>query len=266
MAIASSKLVKAAILIGIVASLTSGCSRTQSRSDRPSGLLLIAAAASLQPALTEINSLHKRSGTAWQVNYNFGASGALQRQIEQGAPIDVFISAAPQQMQALQQQQLLLPTTQTNLVTNRLVLITPQHPAHKLTNLRQLIEPEIQRIAIGEPRSVPVGTYATEAFTSLGILPQLTAKFVFGNNVRAVRSSVETGDADAGIVYSSDAIAATKVVIAANIPARLHSPIVYPIAIIKSSKNPAAAREYLNFLQTQPVQLVFKKYGFGIAN
>lgn len=266
MAIASSKLVKAAILIGLVASLTIGCSRTQSRSvDRPSGLL-IAAAASLQPALTEITALAKRSGTVWQVNYNFGASGALQNQIEQGAPIDVFISAAPQQMTALQRQQLLLPTTQKNLLTNRLVLITPQYTAHKLTDLRQLLKPEIQRIAIGEPRSVPVGTYATEAFTSLGILPQLTAKLVFGNNVRAVLASVETGDADAGIVYSSDAIAAKKVVVAANVPARLHSPIVYPIAIIKSSKNPAAAREYLNFLQTQPIQLVFKKYGFGIAN
>ncbi len=266
MAIASSKLVKAAILIGIAASLTIGCSRSQSRSvDRPSGLL-IAAAASLQPALTEINALQQRSGTAGQVSYNFGASGALQRQIEQGAPIDVFISAAPKQMAALQRQQLLLPTTQKNLLTNRLVLITPQHTAYKLTDLRQLLQPEIQRIAIGEPRSVPVGTYATEALSSLRILPQLTAKFVFGNNVRAVLSSVETGDADAGIVYSSDAITADRVIVAANVPSRLHSPIVYPIAIIKSSRNPAAAREYVHFLQTQPVQLVFKKYGFGIAN
>ena len=227
--------------------------------------LLIAAAASLQPALQEIQSLHARSSTNPQVKYNFGSSGALQQQIEQGAPIDLFISASSKQMKALQQQNLLVPNTQKNLLTNRLVLITPKTSTRKLTDFRQLVQPEIQRIAIGEPRSVPVGQYAIETFANLGILERVKSKFVLANNVRAVLASVETGDADAGIVYISDAKTSDRVVISAIANAKLHAPVIYPIAILKSSKSIEAAKKYVEFIQTKPVQEVFKKYGFGIA-
>jgi molybdate transport system substrate-binding protein len=227
--------------------------------------LLVAAATSLQSALQEINPLYARSIATSQVKYDFGSSGTLQQQIERGAPIDIFISAASAQMQALQQQNLLVPNTQTNLLTNQLVLIIPKTSAQKLTDFRQLTQSKIQRIAIGEPRSVPAGKYATEVFTNLGILDRLQSKLVLTNNVRAVLASVETGDADAGIVYISDAQSSNKVAIAAIAEPQLHSPIIYPIAILKSSKSIAAAKKYLEFLHTKPVQSVFKKYGFGIA-
>ncbi len=268
MAIGMKKFVKATLLscLAIVA-LTVAVAFTQSPSSDSSrsSTLLVAAAASLQPALQEIDSLFTKSITSPQVKYNFGSSGGLQQQIEQGAPIDIFISAASKQMKALQQQNLLVPKTQTNLLTNQLVLITPKTATQKLTDFRQLGQPAIQRIAIGEPRSVPAGQYATETLTNLGILDRVKAKFVLANNVRAVLAAVETGDADAGIVYISDVRSSNKVVIAAIANEKLHSPIVYPIAILKSSKSIAAAKQYLEFLHTKQVQAVFKKYGFGIA-
>jgi molybdate transport system substrate-binding protein len=239
----------------IVTILAIGCTPSTE-----SPTLLVAAAASLQPALQEIKSISNS-----QVNYNFGSSGALQQQIEQGAPIDIFISAANKQMQALQQQSLLVPNTQKNLLTNQLVLITPKTSTQKLTDFRQLTRDEIKRIAIGEPRSVPAGQYATETFTSLGILDRVKSKLVLTNNVRSVLASVETGDADAGIIYISDARNSNKVTIAAIADPKLHFPIIYSIAIIKSSKSLDSAKKYLEFLQTKPVQEVFKKYGFGIA-
>jgi molybdate transport system substrate-binding protein len=227
--------------------------------------LLVAAAASLQPALQEITTLADRSIANVRVKYNFGSSGALQQQIAQGAPIDIFISAANRQMQALQQQNLLVLNTHKNLLTNQLVLIVPKTSALKLTDFRQLTQVRIQRIAIGEPRSVPAGQYATETFTRLEIVDRLRSKLILANNVRAVLASVETGNADAGVVYISDVRSSDRVTIAAIADPQLHSPIIYPMAIIRSSKSIDAAKKYLEFLQTQPVRAVFKKYGFGIA-
>jgi molybdate transport system substrate-binding protein len=228
-----------------------------------SSTLLIAAAASLQEALEEITPLYQ--GENHRADYNFGASGALQRQIEQGAPADVFISAASKQMNELQQKNLLVAGTRQNLLTNRLVLVTPKNAGTKLTDFRQLVKPEIQRISIGEPRSVPAGQYATEVLKSLGVLEQVQPKFVLGSSVKSVLASVESGDADAGIVYMTDARSSTKVVISAIADESLHSPIVYPIAILKSSQAIEASQKYLQFLQSPSSQAVFEKHGFGIA-
>jgi molybdate transport system substrate-binding protein len=218
--------------------------------------LLIAAAASLQEALEEIKPLYQGEYCA---NYNFGASGALQRQIEQGAPADVFISAASKQMNELQQKDLLVAGTRQNLLTNRLVLVTPK------TDFRQLVKPEIQRISIGEPRSVPAGQYATEVLKNLGVLEQVQSKFVLGSSVKSVLASVESGDADAGIVYMTDARSSSKVLISAIAAESLHSPIVYPVAILKSSQAIEASQQYLKLLQSPVSHAVFEKYGFGIA-
>jgi molybdate transport system substrate-binding protein len=266
--IVSQKYLKA-VLLSFVMTAAIIVSATFGQSPHPASsqpqVLLVSAAASMQKALQELTPLYERSGTNLKVNYNFGSSGALQQQIEQGAPIDIFISAASKQMQMLQQKNLLVPKTQKNLLTNRLVLVTPTTATLKLTDFSQLVKPEIQRIAIGEPRSVPVGQYATEVFKNLGILDRVKSKLVLGNNVRAVLAAVETGGADAGIIYVSDAQSSDKVVISAIADRKLHAPIIYPIAILKSSKSLELAKKYVDFLQTKPAQLVFKKYGFGIA-
>ncbi len=135
-----------------------------------------------------------------------------------------------------------------------------------LTSFKQLTDPAIKRISIGEPRTVPAGQYATEVFKNLGILEQIKSKFVLGNNVRSVLTTVETGDVDAGIVYITDAKSSDKVKIAAIADEKLHSPIHYPIAVLKSSKSLAGARQYAEFLSSKAARAVFKNMGLGFPN
>jgi molybdate transport system substrate-binding protein len=231
----------------------------------PTSTLLIAAAASLQKPLQEITPLHSQANPSQTINYNFAASGALQQQIEQGAPADVFISAATKQMKALQEKGLLASGITKDLLTNQLVLITPKQTLVALTDFQQLVKPEVKRISIGEPRSVPVGQYATEVLQNIGILDQVQSKFVLGSNVKSVMTAVETGDVDAGIVYATDAQGSDKVTVAATAEEKQHSPIRYPIAVLKSSKSIEASKRYVEFLQSDTAKAVFKKYGFGIV-
>ena len=231
----------------------------------PASTILVAAAISLQKALQEITPIYTSANPSQTVNYNFAASGILARQIEQGAPVDVFIAAADKQMNDLQQQGLLVAGTQKFLLTNQLVLIVPKQSSVSVTNFRQLIKPEVKRISIGEPRSVPAGLYAAEVLKNLGIWEQVKSKFVLGNNVKSVLTTVETGNVDAGIVYLTDAKSSERSEIVATADKKLHSPIRYPVAVIKSSKSPDGARQYLEFLQSKAATTIFKKYGFGIA-
>lgn len=226
--------------------------------------LLVSAAASLKESLEEIAPLYLQTHENISIKYNFGASGALQQQIENGAPVDVFVSAAQKQMDALQSKGLLLTDTRRNILSNGLVLIVPKNSSG-ITNFRQLTSSNVKRIAIGEPRSVPVGQYAEEVLKNLGILSQVRAKFVLANNVRQVLTAVESGNADAGVVYTTDARTSKQVKVVATAPENLHSPIVYPVAVLKNSKNISAAREYVQFLSSNPAKSIFKKYGFGIA-
>jgi molybdate transport system substrate-binding protein len=167
-------------------------------------------------------------------------------------------------MDALQQANLLIDDTRRNLLTNRLVLITPKN-GFVLSDFKQLTEARIKKIAIGEPKSVPVGQYAQEMLSKLGLWQQFLPKLVLGNNVRQVLTFVESGNADAGIVYATDAKASPKVAVGATAAANLHSPIVYPLAVIKSSRNPAAAKAFVEFLAGEGAKVVFQKYGFGLV-
>jgi molybdate transport system substrate-binding protein len=233
--------------------------------DAQTSTLLVAAAASLQKALEEVTPLYAQTNPNQTINYNFAASGALQQQIEQGAPVDVFISAAAKQMKALQAKGFLVSATQKNLLTNQLVLIIPKQTSVPLTDFKQLIQPEVKRISVGEPRSVPVGQYAIEVMNNLEILEQVQSKFVLGNNVKSVLTAVETGDVDAGIVYITDAKGSDKVTIVATADEKFHAPIVYPVAVLKASKSLDESKRYVEFLKSSSAKAVFEKYGFGIA-
>jgi molybdate transport system substrate-binding protein len=230
-----------------------------------SSTLLIAAAASLQDALQELDPLFESANQGITLNYNFAASGTLQQQIDRGAPVDLFISAAQKQMDALQEKKLIVTDTRRNLLTNSLVLVVPSNSSLGLTGFRQLTNSNVKKISLGEPRSLPAGQYTEEIFKNLGILEQLQPKFVFGNSVRNVLGTVESGNADAGVVYTTDAKISDKVKQVATAPSNLHSSIVYPMAIIAASKNQQAARTYTQFLSSQQAQEIFKKYGFGFA-
>jgi molybdate transport system substrate-binding protein len=248
------------IIIFLTVILTVRC-----RPSPSSTSLLIAAAASLQPALAEIDPQFKAVNPNITVNYTFAASGALQQQIQQGALIDLFISAATQPIDALQNANLLLPNSCRNLLTNQLVIVVPRQSQRNLTDLKQLSDPTIQKISLGEPKTVPAGQYAAEALNKLGLWQPLQSKLVYGNSVRNVLGTVESGNADAGIVYSTDANHSNQVKSVITIPSHLHAPIVYAIATIRHSKHPQATQIYSQFLSSQPAQVTFKKYGFGIA-
>lgn len=223
--------------------------------------LLVSAAASMKDALEEIKPVYQQSKPNANISYNFGASGALQQQIEQGAPVDIFISAAKKQMDALEEKGLLVAGTRANLANNRLVLIVP-NDVIGITSFYNLTDTKISKIAIGEPRSVPAGQYAEQVLKKLGIFEKVKPKFIFVNNVRQVLAAVESGNAQAGLVYATDATISNKVKVVIAADDKYHSPIVYPMAVLKSSKNVDAAKEFVQFLSSSQAKIVLKKYGF----
>jgi molybdate transport system substrate-binding protein len=250
---------------------TVGLSRFLGLQAQPSQTLLISAAASLQNALAKVDPFFMQRYPNVKLKYNFGSSGALQQQIEQGAPVDIFISAGKKQVDAIQRKGLLLNNTRRNLLTNRLVLIVPKNSTLGITTFRQLSQPRVRKIAVGEPRSVPVGQYTEELFKNLGILNALKPKFVLGNNVRNVLAAVESGNVDAGVVYATDAqvlnqTRSNQVRQVATAPSRLHSPIVYPVAVLKASQNSQVAQAYVQFLASAKAKAIFVDAGFGIAS
>jgi molybdate transport system substrate-binding protein len=224
--------------------------------------LTVSAAASLKEALGEITPLYSKAKSNVAIRNNFGSSGNLQQQIINGAPVDVFISAASKQMDELQKKDLIIADTRRDLLSNRLVLIVPADKGDA-KELKDLTNASIERIAIGDPRSVPVGQYAEQALTKLELWQDVQSKFVLGNNVRQVLQFVESGNAQAGIVYATDAKTSTKVKVVQVIDAKLHQPIVYPIAVIQKSTNQPSAKSYLEFLSSEPAKTIFEKYGFS---
>jgi len=230
--------------------------------------LTVSAAASLKDSLTEITQIYSQANiqanAKISIRNNFASSGALQQQIENGAPVDIFFAAAGKQIDALEKKNLILANTRRNLLSNRLVLIMPTSTnVDGLTSLENLTNLDIQRIAIGDPRSVPVGQYSEQALKKSGVWEQIQSKLVLGNNVRQVLQFVESGNAQAGIVYATDAKNSTKVKIVQTINAKLHEPILYPIAVLQKSENQATAKAYLQFLSGNTAKLIFEKYGFS---
>lgn len=230
-----------------------------------SAALTVSAAASLKNAMEQVQPLYNQQKSNVKLTYNFGSSGALQRQIEQGAGADVFISAATKQMDALEKKDLLLEGTRKNLLRNQLVLIVPQNSTG-VTDFKDLTKPTVKKIALGEPKSVPAGEYAQQVLTNLKILDQVKSKAVYAKDVRQALNYVETGNTDAGIVYLSDAKSSLKVKIVATAANNTHSPIVYPVAVIKSSKNADAASYFVQFLSGNQAKAVFEKQGFALAS
>jgi molybdate transport system substrate-binding protein len=227
--------------------------------------LTISAAISLKDALDEAKRLYAADNPKVTIAVNYGASGTLQIQIEQGAPVDIFFSAAPKQMDALGAKGLLLEGTRKDLLRNEVVLIVPKDSTLRIASFQDLTRPDVKRVALGEPETVPAGQYAKEVLTSLGLYNAVNAKAVMAKDVRQVLTYVETGNVDAGIVYSTDAQSSSKVKVVAKASEKSHDPVIYPIAVIKGSKNPSAARQFIDFLSSPRGRAVFQKYGFAPA-
>jgi len=227
--------------------------------------LNISAAASVTDALNEVNTAYMDANPNITIVTNYAASGTLQTQIEQGATCDVFISAAAKQMNNLENGGLILSDTRKNILKNSIVLIINKNSALDIDSFEDLLLEAVGLIAVGDPSFVPAGTYAYQLFELLEITDDLEGKLMQGSTVRDVLAYVETGNVDAGIVYSTDAAITDGVKIVATAPDEINSKIVYPAAIIKASENVDAASDYMAFLSGSGAMAVFEKYGFSAA-
>ena len=223
----------------------------------------VSAAISMKGALDEMGRVFERDHPEVQIAFNYGGSGTLQHQIEQGAPVDIFVSAAAKQMDALAAEGLIAADTRRNIAANTLVLIVPRSPPDGVKNIAGLARPGVKAIALGEPATVPAGAYARETLDHLGIFGAIREKIVYAKDVRQVLTYVETGNADAGFVYATDARISTKVRVAEVAPADSHDPIVYPAAVLKDSKHARAARAFLDYIAGPQGRAAFAKYGFS---
>jgi molybdate transport system substrate-binding protein len=244
-----------------------GCAGRQAAPPAPQApapvSLTVSAAASLTDVLNELIAIYREKNPSVKISTNYAGSGALQRQIEEGAPADLFISAAPRHMDALQDRGLLLENTRVDLLGNSLVLVA-REGIQGVNSFEELAADTVRKIALGEPESVPAGRYAKETLTYLGLWDRLKPKFVFAKDVRQVLTWVEGGDADAGLVYLTDAKTSPGVSVIAAAPSGSHKPILYPAAVIKNSAVADAAKDFLAFLSGTEAGAVFARYGFTV--
>lgn len=246
-------------LVLLLSILLMGCNKTEKQQE-----ILVGAAASLKPAMEELQTMYKEENPKVTVTFTFAGSGALEQQIREGAPMDVFFSAAEKQMNSLAEDELILKDTRVDLLNNQIVLIVPKESSLEITGFEDVLHASV--IAIGDPASVPAGKYAQEVFTNLGIWEKVEAKATFAKDVTEVLTWVSTGNAEVGVVYKTDAMLSDQVDIVAYAPEDSHSKVIYPVAVVKASENEKAAQDFIDFLGTQKAKEVFVEYGFEAIN
>ncbi|MBE5864053.1 MAG: molybdate ABC transporter substrate-binding protein [Lachnospiraceae bacterium] len=224
--------------------------------------LTILAAASLTDVCNELKTMYEREHSNVTLTFSYAGSGALQTQIEEGAPADLFISAAKKQMNALKEKNLMKEDTICNLLENKVVLIVPKDGKLELTSFEDVKKDTVTMIGIGEVESVPAGQYAKKIFTNLGLWETVEAKANFGTDVRTVLGWVETSAVSCGVVYATDAYSTDLVKIVAEAPEGSCDPVIYPAGVVASSKNITTAEAFLAFLKSDEAMKVFKDYGF----
>jgi molybdate transport system substrate-binding protein len=227
--------------------------------------ILVSAAASLTNALREISTVYQTK-SKHTVKFNFGPSSGLARQIDEGAPADIFFSADLPQMDGLDKKGRLEPGTRKNLLSNQLVIIVPADSKLTIASPKDLLKTEIKRIALAEPSSVPVGVYSSKYLTDEGSWDQVKSKVVPVQDVRATLASVESGNVEAGFVYKTDAAVSKKVKIVFEVPIEKGPKITYPVAVVRESKRKDAARDFMNHVLSSGARDSFKKYGFVVLD
>ncbi|WP_019913273.1 molybdate ABC transporter substrate-binding protein [Paenibacillus sp. HW567] len=225
--------------------------------------IIVSAAASLQDSLDKIAVLYEKQHPDIDLVFNYGASGTLQKQIEQGAPADLFFSAGDKQMKALVDGGLI--SDNAELLKNQLVLVVPSDAKTSISTITQLTDKAFKKVAVGQPESVPAGQYAQQSLTAKKVWDTLQSKLVFAKDVRQVLSYVETGNADAGFVYKTDALTSSKVKIVLTVGAHVHKAINYPVGIVKDSKHLTEAKAFYSYVKTKTASDIFTSYGFKLA-
>lgn len=261
-----------AAAVGVLLSFVFGAAKAPLRSQaapagrtRPVDIVVSAAislADALEAARDEFAALHPHI----RIVFNLGSSGTLQQQIRAGAPVDLFIAAAPGPMEDLVARGRAAPDAVRVVAANGIVLVRPEGRSEDgLTGWDGLTSPAVRRIALGNPDHVPAGRYGKAVLESLGLWESLQPRFVFGENVRQVLQYVERGEVDAAIVYASDATAARGVAVVAPAPPGSHPPVTYPMAVVQGAAHPEAAALFADFLLSPEGQAVLARHGLTPA-
>ena len=250
------KIIKISFILSLMATILIGCNNSTSEKRE----LTISAAASLNETLNEITGEFLKDNPNINIVCNYGSSGSLQKQIEQGAPCDLFLSASEKNVSELIDENLIVNDTNKTFVKNSLVLVAPKDST--ITSINDLKTNKVNHIAIGEISSVPAGMYANEALENLNLKESLNNKLVYAKDVKEVLAWVASGNADVGFIYKSDAVSSKEVKIISEIPDNSHTPINYVAGVIKNSTNEDIAKEFEDYLFSNKAQKIFEKYGY----
>lgn len=227
--------------------------------------VVVFAAASLTDSLKETGAAYeKQSGD--KIVFNFGASSTLARQIEEGAPADVFFSADEAKMNALEKKGLILKDTRRSRLSNSLVMVVASEGGAAIQGPQDLATGKVKRLALAEPKTVPAGIYAKEYLQKQNLWTSVESKVVPTENVRAALAAVEAGNVDAGIVYKTDAAISKRIKVVYEVPSKDSPDISYPVAVLKDTKQPELAKSFLKFLDSDEAGKIFEKFGFGLRN
>jgi molybdate transport system substrate-binding protein len=228
--------------------------------------LVLSVAVSMKEAVEELARGFTSGRPGVVLRFNFGASGELQKQIEAGAPVDLFVSAAQRQMDDLEKAGLIVPPSRRAFARNALTVIKPTDSRLDISKPGDLLDPRVKRIVIGNPKTVPVGQYSEESLRAFGLWERVQPKLVLAENVRQALDYVVRGEVDAGFVYTTDAATRAGRVTEAFRPAEdTYRPIVYPAGVLVASRQRVLAQSFVDFLVSREGQMVLARLGFQPA-
>lgn len=267
------KRIRRAVMVTAVAMLAvlTACGQTESKDEKETGEknegkkpvteLTVLAAASMTDAMQEIGEAYQETHENIEFTYQFDSSGTLKTQIEEGAPADIFISAATKQMDELVQGELVEEDSVFPWLENKVVLIVPKDSEDGPDSFEDAAEEEVPMIAIGN-EDVPVGQYTQTIYQNLGLWENIQAKANLASNVRQVLDWVATGNAPCGVVYATDAQIEKNVKVVCEAPKGSCDPVIYPAGMVSASKEKEASAEFLEYLKTEEVSEILEAYGF----
>lgn len=251
---------KKIIFLLTITGLLAACSQPGAAHDEQ---VRISAASSLVDAMKAAEAEFLEIHPEYELIFNYGSSGKLRSQIEQGAPVDLFLSASEQDMEKLQAASLVSEGTVIPFAGNRLVLASASGAAHD--DITGLLSAESGTVAVGEPESVPLGSYTKQALTDLGLWEQLEGKTIYAKDARQVLTYIESGNADLGIVYASDTSVSEEIEVLGELPENTVS-IIYPGGIVGDAENQEGAQAFLAFLAGSEGQAILKEFGFSVPD
>lgn len=267
------KRIRRAAMVTAVAMLAvlTACGQTESKGEKETGEknegkkpvteLTVLAAASMTDAMQEIGEAYQETHENIEITYQFDSSGTLKTQIEEGAPADIFISAATKQMDELVQGELVAKDSVFPWLENKVVLIVPKDSEDGPDSFEDAAKEEVPMIAIGN-EDVPVGQYTQTIYQNLGLWENIQAKANLASNVRQVLDWVATGNAPCGVVYATDAQIEKNVKVVCEAPKGSCDPVIYPAGMVSASKEKEASAEFLEYLKTEEVSKILEAYGF----